>query len=271
MKLAVSQVCSLAAPVERDLEEYAASGVQHVEAWFTKLEQYLAAHTTDDLRRLLGRYELQVPVGSMQGGLFTPDAAARDVAWTLFRQRLELCQSLGITTIVVACDVPGPCAQRDVQRVLSALRTIAAWGREHAVRVALEFQATAALGNNLQTAAALIQDVDDPWLGICLDAFHFEIGPSKPDDLAHLTAANLFHVQLSDLSGRLRELATDGDRILPGDGELSLGPLVARLRAIHYAGVVSVEVMNPQIVQISARQVSETCLAALRRVIPDHA
>lgn len=267
MKPAVSQVCSLAASVADDLEQYAASGVEYVEAWFTKLEQYLTEHSPDDLRGLLAHHALQMPVGSIQGGLFAPDEAARDAAWTLFRQRLELCRTLEIGTIVVACDVPSPCGPRGIPRVQAALREIAAAGGAHAVRVALEFQANAALGNNLETAVALVQDVDDPWLGICLDTFHYQTGPSKPEDLTHLTATNLFHVQLSDLAGRVRELATDSDRFLPGDGELALAPLLAHLRAIGYAGLVSVEVMNPRIAQISARQVSQTCLDALRRVL----
>ena len=85
-------------------------------------------------------------------------------------------------------------------------------------------------GNNLQTAAALVAEVGSPHLGLCLDAFHWHVGPSKTEDLGYLTADNLFHVQLCDLADTPRELARDSDRILPGEGDIPLAPLIARLR-----------------------------------------
>ncbi len=135
------------------------------------------------------------------------------------------------------------------------------------VRLALEFQARSAFINNLQTAAALVAQVDSPHLGICLDAFHFYVGPSKTEDLGYLTSQNLFHVQLCDLSGAARELAADADRILPGDGDIPLEPLVARLREIGYAGHVSVELMNPQIWRVPPMQFGEVAMTALRKVL----
>ena len=104
-------------------------------------------------------------------------------------------------------------------------------------------------------------------MGICLDAFHYSVGPSKPEDLALLTTANLFHVQLCDLVGTPRELATDADRILPGDGDLPLEPLIAHLRAISYEGHVSVELMNPQIWQVAPRSFGEIAMTALRKIL----
>jgi sugar phosphate isomerase/epimerase len=135
------------------------------------------------------------------------------------------------------------------------------------VRVALEFQAGSAIGNNLHTAAALVADVGSPHLGLCFDAFHYFTGPSKPEDLGYLTTENLFHVQLCDLADRPRELYADADRILPGDGEVPLAPLLARLREINYSGCVAVELMNPQLWQISARSFGEIAISALRKVM----
>ncbi|HEX4149123.1 MAG TPA: sugar phosphate isomerase/epimerase, partial [Pirellulales bacterium] len=138
---------------------------------------------------------------------------------------------------------------------------------EQGLRLALEFQAHSTLGNNLQTAAALVGDVASPQLGLCLDVFHYYAGPSKFEDLAYLSPANLFHVQFSDLTDVARETATDGDRILPGDGDFQLGPIVEALTAIGYADYVSVELMNPQIWQVPARQFGEIAMTALRKVL----
>ena len=56
-------------------------------------------------------------------------------------------------------------------------------------------------------------------------------GPSKFEDLAHLTPQNLAWVQVCDLSGTPRELAGDSDRILPGEGDFQLGPIIEQLGA----------------------------------------
>ncbi len=137
----------------------------------------------------------------------------------------------------------------------------------HGVRLALEFQAKATYPNNLQSAAAIIEEIASPHLGLCLDVFQFFAGPSKENDLGYLNVANLFHVQLCDLTGQPREFAADSDRILPGDGDFLLAPIVDRLREIQYAGCVSVELMNPAIWQIPPRQFGEVGITALRKVL----
>ncbi|MBZ4152196.1 sugar phosphate isomerase/epimerase, partial [Escherichia fergusonii] len=73
----------------------------------------------------------------------------------------------------------------------------------------------------------------------------FYKGPSKTEDLERLTAKNLFHVQVCDVAGVPRELMTDADRVLPGEGDFRLEPLVRRLKQIGYTGAVSLELMNP--------------------------
>jgi sugar phosphate isomerase/epimerase len=133
--------------------------------------------------------------------------------------------------------------------------------------LALEFQAGSALGSNLHTAAAMVAEAGRANLGICLDMFHYYCGPSKSEDLAFLSGENLFHVQLSDLAGQPRELATDGDRILPGDGDFAIDDVVDRCRQIEYTGAISVELMNPQIWQIPARQFGEIAITALRKLL----
>jgi sugar phosphate isomerase/epimerase len=267
MKPAISQVCTLHSPFEKDVEDYAAGACRAMEIWLGKLETYLEQHDVDDVRRLLDRYEMAVPAASYQGGLLVSQGDARREHWDHFSRRLELLRSLGVGTLVVAGDVMGPLAQQDLDRVQTSLTQAAARAGEQGLRLALEFQASAAFGNNLQTAAALVAETGSPHLGICLDVFQFYLGPSKLEDLGYLTEQNLFHVQLCDLAGTPRELATDADRILPGDGDFQLPPILDALRAIDYRGHVSLELMNPQIWQVPARQLSEIGMTALRTVL----
>jgi len=263
----LAQVSCLHSPFDRDLEDFAGAGCQGVEVWLTKLETYLQTHQLKDVRYWLEKTRLALPVASLQGGLLASQGEARREAWELFRRRLDLCRELDIGTIVVACDVPQPLAQQTIERVQMSLVQVAQEAGQRGLRAALEFQANSAFGNNLQTAAALVADVGSPQLGLCLDAFHWHVGPSKSEDLGYVTAENLFHVQLCDLADTPRELARDADRILPGDGDILLAPLINHLRQIDYQGCVSIELLNPQLWQVPALQLADAGLAALRRLI----
>jgi 2-keto-myo-inositol isomerase len=267
MKPAISQVCSLNSSFEKDIEDYAAGACRAVELWLGKLETYLETHLVDDVRRLLDEQEMAAPVASFQGGLLVSQGEARREHWDHFSRRLRLLRELHVGTLVVACDVVGPLKQQDLERVQTSLTQAAVRAGEQAVRLALEFQASATFGNNLQTAAALVNEIGSPHLGLCFDAFHYYAGPSKAEDLAYLTRNNLFHVQLCDLAGTPREFASDADRILPGDGEFQLQPIIDTLRAIGYDGYISLELMNPQIWQVPARQFGEIGMTALRKLL----
>lgn len=271
MPLCLSQICCLNSPFDRDLEDFAGAGCTHVEVWLTKLETYLENHPLKDVRYWLEKTGLTLAVASLQGGLVASQGEARREAWELFRRRLDLCRELDIGTLVVACDVPQPLSQQTIERVQASLVQMAQEAGPRELRIALEFQAPSAFGNNLQTAAALVADIGSPHLGLCLDAFHWHVGPSKTADLGYLTAENLFHVQLCDLADTPRELAEGADRILPGEGDIELAPLLDRLKQIGYAGCVSLELLNPQLWQVPALQMADAAMAALQRLFDSQA
>jgi 2-keto-myo-inositol isomerase len=263
----LSQVCCLNSPFDRDLEDFAAGQCRSVEVWLTKLEEYLKSHTLQDVRFWLDKLGVQLPVASFQGGLLASQGDARREAWQLFDKRLELCREIGIGTIVVACDVPPPLTQQTIERVQASLVQVAQEAGRRGLRAALEFQADSSFGNNLQTAAALVREVGSPHLGLCLDALHFHVGPSKTEDLAYLTRENLFHVQLCDLADTPRELASDSARILPGEGDINLAAIIERLRQIDYRACVSLELLNPQLWQVPPLQLGEIGMTALRTLL----
>ena len=266
----ISQICSLNSPFEKDIEDYSAAQCQSIELWLGKLDGYLDSHSTADVKQLLDRHQVTAPVASFQGGLLASQGEKRRHAWELFEHRLKTCNSLAINTLVVACDVVGPLTSNDVQRTQVSLQQAAAAAEQKDVRIALEFQATATLGNNLQTAIALVEEVGSQHLGVCLDAFHFYLGPSKLADLALLTKDNLFHVQLSDLADVPRELASDSHRIMPGEGDIPIEAILAHLKRIGFEGCVSIETMNPQIWQVPALQFGEVAMTSLRKLLSDH-
>ena len=263
----ISQVCSLGSSFEDDIDGYADAAGSAIELWLTKLEDYLATHSPAEVRERAADRGLKLAAASFQGGLLISQGEARKIAWDQFQRRLELCAELAVPVLVVAADFLGPFSQVDIERAQVSLRQAGEAAEHHQVKIALEFQARNTFVNNLETAAMLVESVAHPHVGICLDLFHFFVGPSKFDDLGLLSPQNLFHVQVSDVADRPRELATDADRIIPGDGDFRLPPVIEYLRQIGYKGAVSLELLNPLFWQIAARQVGEIGLTALRVVL----
>jgi sugar phosphate isomerase/epimerase len=250
-----------------DVAGGADGGGTHVELWLTKLEKHLETASLDDTRTLLADCGLTPLAASYQGGLLQSQGDQRKAHFDHFRRRLDLCQALGVRTLVLAADFAARPDAQGLQRAVVSLGQAAQWAAAYGVAVALEFRGTDAVCNNLDTAVTLVEACREPNAGVCLDLFHYYKGPSKPEDLDRLTAANLRHVQVCDVAGVPRELMTDADRVMPGEGDFRLGPVLDRLRQIGYAGAVSLELMNPTVWACKPSQVAELGLTALHRLL----
>jgi 2-keto-myo-inositol isomerase len=267
MKPALSTVCSLDSGLETILEDYAAGHCDAVDLWLGHAETYLESHGPGELKELFEARGIMAVAASFQGGLLTSQGDARREHWSHFESRLGLLRELAIPVLVVAGDAFGPLTPQDLARLSVSLSEAAARAADAGVRLALEFDARASFPNNLQSAVALVEDVGRPNLGICLDWFHFSVGPSKPLDLHLLSRETLAHVQLSDTADVPREMATDADRILPGEGSSPPDELVQRLVEIGYAGAVSVELHNPRLWRVPPRQFGEIAMTSLRTLL----
>jgi sugar phosphate isomerase/epimerase len=264
MKPCISQATTLRNPFESDPGVFQRAGWTAVELWLTKLESYLEHHSLAEARRLLEASGLNPVAASSQGGLLLSQGLARRTHWDHFRRRLDLLGELRVQTLVVAPDFAGQPVADDFNRAATALSEAVELAAAFAVRLALEFQGRSSLCSCLETATALVADSG---AGVCFDVFHYYIGASKFEDLSSLSAQNLAWVHLCDVSGTPRELAGDSDRILPGDGDFQLAPIVEQLSRIGYDGYVSLEVLNPQLWQVAADRVADLGYQALCRAL----
>ncbi len=267
MKSCISQATTLSTPFESDLSAYARGGWTAVEIWLTKLETYLESHTVSDVRTLFDEQGLQPAAAATQGGLLLSRGAERDAHWDHFQRRLTLMNELRVPTLIVAADFNRDLVPDDYPRAAAALAEAAEVARQAGVRLALEFQKSARFCASLDTTLALILQSGASGVGVCLDLFHYYTGPSKFEDLAYLTPENLAWVQVCDLAGTPRELACDGDRILPGEGDFQLAPIFDQLGRIGYEGYVSLEVLNPQLWRVAADRVADLGYQALSRTL----
>lgn len=263
----ISQATTLAGSFADDAENYPAAGCRAVEVWLTKLEQHLEAVSVADTFKTLTDRGLALVAAAYQGGLLLSQGEQRKAHFDHFRRRLDLCQAFGIRTLIVAADFTQKVDPQGLQRAVVSLTQAAQWAAGFGVQLALEFRGTDTFCSCLDTALTLIEQCREPNVGVCLDVFHYYKGPSKPEDLERLNLANLFHVQVCDVAGVPRELMTDADRVMPGDGDFRLESIVRRLREIGYNGAVSLELMNPVLWQASPKQVVGIGLSALERLL----
>src|SRR5271157_2630146 len=234
MKPCISQATTMSTPLEADLPAFQRGGWRAVELWLTKLETYLEGHTIEELRGLLDLHTLVPAAAAGQGGLLLSRGDEREIHWSHFRRRLAVLKELQVPILIVASDFTREPSGEDYSR------------------------AAAMLGEAAELAGSF---------GVRLDLFHYYTGPSKFEDLAYLSRDNLAWVQVCDLSGTPRELAGDRDRILPGDGDFQIDPILDHVGCIGYDGHVSLEVLNPQLWQVPADRVADLGHQAVCRVL----
>lgn len=267
MEPSISEATTMPCTFAEDVSAYSGAGCTAMEVWLTKLENHLEKHSVDDTRRLLDDKQLRLVAASYQGGLLLSQGEQRKLHFDHFRRRLELCERFAIPTLLVVADFIETVDATALGRAVVSLKQAAQWAAGFNVRLALEFRGSARFCSSLDTALALVTQCGEPNVGVNLDVFHYYTGPSKFEDLSLLTPENLAFVQVSDLAGVPRELAGDSERILPGDGDFQLAPIMHKLRDIGYEGFVSLELMNPTLWQTKASQVAEVGLAALERLL----
>jgi 2-keto-myo-inositol isomerase len=267
MKPCISQATTLRNSFEADPTVFSRNGWTAVEIWLTKLESFLQDHPLSEAHAMLESSGIRPVAASSQGGLLLSRGAERATHWDHFERRLALLGELEVPTLIVTPDFVQQAGAEDYGRASAALGEAAELAATFGVRLALEFQKSSPVCACLETAMALIEQSGAGNAGVCFDVFHYYTGPSKFEDLAYLSQRNLAWVQLCDLSGTPRELAGDGDRILPGEGDFQLGPIVDHLGQIGYDGYVSLEVLNPHLWQVDADRVADLGRQALRRVL----
>lgn len=267
MKPCISEATTLPCSFAEDVAAYAGAGCKAMEVWLTKLETHLETHSAADTRKLLEDKSMTLAAASYQGGLLLSQGEQRRAHYDHFRRRLDLSQQFGIGTLLLVADFVDRIDSTSLERAVVSLTQAAQWAAGFDVRLALEFRGSATFCSSLDTALALVEQCGEPNVGVNFDVFHYYTGRSKFEDLALLTPRNLAFVQLSDLAGVPRELATDADRILPGEGDFQLEPILQRLRDLGYDSWVSLELMNPTLWKAKASQVAELGLAALERLL----
>lgn len=267
MNLCFSGATTMQSSLFEDLDACAAAGWPEYEVWLTKLETCLRDRDIASIREYAAQKSIRLAAASYQGGLLLSQGEQRKAHFEHFQQRLALCEALGIRTMLIVADFARSVQPQDLERAVVSLRQASQWAAGFGVTLALEFRGADAFCASLDTAVSLVEHAGETNLGVCLDLFHYHKGPSKLEDLDSLPLHRLAFLQVCDVAGVPREIMSDSDRVLPGDGDFPLSVIVKKLGEIGYDGSISVELFNPQIWQLPAIQVADLAMAAMNRLL----
>ena len=228
-RISVSQVSTLAAGFADDVRTYAAAGLDGIGVW----EMKLGDGSDDEAAALLRESGLgsATAVPAVPSILPLPLLAGPDDPRERIDSILRSLHRLAPFEPAAVLCITGP-GEREA--ALGGLREVVAEAEQIGLRIALEpFQSEGlenwSIPSTLGDAAAIVDEIGSPALGIQFDVWHLWSTPDLFDEIER-HAPLIAGVHVNDWRESTRGWA---DRVLPGDG---VAPVAAILGALDRAG-----------------------------------
>ncbi|WP_426989008.1 bifunctional sugar phosphate isomerase/epimerase/4-hydroxyphenylpyruvate dioxygenase family protein [Pseudarthrobacter sp. Y6] len=262
MRTGIATVC-LSGTLKEKMQACAIAGFDGIEIF----EQDLVTSplTPEDVRKMAADLGLTLD-------LYQPfrdfDSVSEDLLAANLRRaeaKFKLMARLGMDTILVCSNVATASIDSDDLRV-DQLGKLAALAGDHGVKVAYEALAWGKYVNDYEHAHKLVEAVDHPNLGTCLDSFHIL---SRNWDTTPIEAFNpekIFFVQVADAPKLSMDVLSWSRhyRVFPGEGQFELAKFMGHVVRAGYSGPVSLEIFNDVFRQ---SDVERTAVDAMRSLI----
>lgn len=250
--------------LEEKIRIAAEAGYQGIELWHREIEEYVErGGRLRVLKRLIVDSGLRVPSTINLKGWFEAESEG-DPVWGLCRRRMEDAAELGAEFIVAGPPQERGCLERGAENYGRLLRM----GREMGVRPAMEFLGFVAGINTIERAREVVRGCGEEGGTIVMDPFHVFRGGGEFGEVARLEAGEIAVCHFNDATFEIdRELQTDGDRVMPGEGELPLVEMLRDLIRIGYSKWLSLELFSRGLWERDAEEVAGEGLARMRELI----
>jgi 4-hydroxyphenylpyruvate dioxygenase len=262
MRTGIATVC-LSGTLKEKMQACAIAGFDGIEIF----EQDLVTSplTPEDVRKMaadlgltLDLYQPFRDFDSVSGDLLTANLRRAEA-------KFKLMARLGMDTILACSNVATASIDSDDLRV-EQLGQLAALAGDHGVKVAYEALAWGKYVSDYEHAHKLVEAVDHPNLGTCLDSFHIL---SRDWDTAPIEAFSpdkIFFVQVADAPKLSMDVLSWSRhyRVFPGEGQFELAKFMGHVVRAGYSGPVSLEIFNDVFRQ---SDVERTAVDAMRSLI----
>ncbi|WP_285246449.1 sugar phosphate isomerase/epimerase and 4-hydroxyphenylpyruvate domain-containing protein [Pseudarthrobacter sp. efr-133-R2A-89] len=262
MRTGIATVC-LSGTLKEKMQACAIAGFDGIEIF----EQDLVTSplSPEDVRKMAADLglglDLYQPFRDFDG--VTPDLLKANLRRA--EAKFKLMSRLGMDTILVCSNVATATIDDDALRA-EQLAELAQLAGDHGVKVAYEALAWGKYVNDYEHAYRLVETVDHPNLGTCLDSFHIL---SRDWDTAPIESINpdkIFFVQVADAPKLSMDVLSWSRhyRVFPGEGQFELAKFMGHVVRAGYTGPVSLEVFNDVFRQ---SDVDRTAVDAMRSLI----
>lgn len=195
-------------------------------------------------------------------------AALPDVAERAFRLGATRC----CTWLWPSIDErPVPYASRLARRFRQCAIALMPYG----IRLGLEFVGPHHLRNktypfvqNLDELMVFLEAVGAPNVGVLLDSYHWYTAGETAESVQRLKAHQIVHVHINDTL-EMPEVAHDGERLLPGAGQIDLVAFLGSLDAIGYHGPISIEVLHQAPLDGSDEEIAQSAFQQVTQQIKE--
>ncbi|MDO5866663.1 MULTISPECIES: bifunctional sugar phosphate isomerase/epimerase/4-hydroxyphenylpyruvate dioxygenase family protein [Paenarthrobacter] len=262
MRTGIATVC-LSGTLKEKMQACAIAGFDGIEIF----EQDLVTSplSPEDIRKMAADLglglDLYQPFRDFDG--VTPDLLKANLKRA--EAKFKLMARLGMDTILVCSNVATATIDDDQLRA-EQLALLAALAGDHGVKVAYEALAWGKHVNDYEHAYRLVEAVDHPNLGTCLDSFHILSRDWDTAPIEDINADKIFFVQVADAPKLSMDVLSWSRhyRVFPGEGQFELAKFMGHVVRAGYTGPVSLEVFNDVFRQ---SDVERTAVDAMRSLI----
>jgi 4-hydroxyphenylpyruvate dioxygenase len=262
MRTGIATVC-LSGTLKEKMQACAIAGFDGIEIF----EQDLVTSplSPEDVRKMAADLGLTLD-------LYQPfrdfDSVTEDLLSANLRRaeaKFRLMSRLGMDTILVCSNVATATIDDDGLRA-GQLAALAALAGDHGVKVAYEALAWGKYVNDYEHAHRLVEMVDHPNLGTCLDSFHILSRDWDTAPIEDFNPDKIFFVQVADAPKLSMDVLSWSRhyRVFPGEGQFELAKFMGHVVRAGYTGPVSLEVFNDVFRQ---SDVERTAVDAIRSLI----
>lgn len=250
MTFGVSEFTTWPWPFERDVERYAAHGIEAIEICEFKLNRNDYAPQLESLPRAgLRAVSVQSTVHSLFPDTLSPEPKApgdrvRHIETSI--ERIAPHVPHGTPFVIITGAAPGGDAAAVYAFALEALPRVAECAASHGMRLAFEslnpvlFNTDTAVWG-LDEGLELVRRVGHPALGLCLDTWNVFRTPDLESVIASC-GDRIFLVQMSDW----RRPRSNADRLGLGDGSIDHRSIMAAVRKTGYGGAYVLELLSSE-------------------------
>ncbi len=262
MRTGIATVC-LSGTLKEKMQACAIAGFDGIEIF----EQDLVTSplSPEDVRKMAADLGLGLD-------LYQPfrdfDSVSEDILQENLRRadaKFKLMSRLGMDTILVCTNVGTATIDDDDLRT-EQLTRLAELAGDHGVKVAYEALAWGKYVNDYEHAHRLVDAVDHPNLGTCLDSFHILSRDWDTAPIEAIKPEKIFFVQVADAPKLSMDVLSWSRhyRVFPGEGQFELAKFMGHVARAGYSGPVSLEVFNDVFRQ---SDVERTAVDAMRSLI----